>query len=99
MRDSTNECCVSVCARLPLLTYMYIHTYIQAGVLLVCLHGCGTLSDKVVEMALDVGAPLALIPCCHTTKSWARWRERGVCVYDVFVSMGVCVSVSVCVCL
>ena len=50
----------------------------QADVLLVCLHGCGTISDRVLEMALSVRAPLALVPCCHTTKNWQRWRERGL---------------------
>ena len=50
----------------------------QPGVLLVSLHGCGTLSDKVLELALSVRAPLALVPCCHTTKTWARWDPAGV---------------------
>lgn len=54
------------------------HLKSQPDVLLVCLHGCGTLSDKVLELALSVGAPLALVPCCHTTKDWARWEPGGI---------------------
>ena len=38
------------------------HLQPQQGVLIVCLHGCGTLSDKALELALSVGAPLALVP-------------------------------------
>ena len=29
-------------------------------------------------MAMRVRAPLALVPCCHTTKHWKNWRERGL---------------------
>jgi hypothetical protein len=33
-------------------------------------HACGALSDAVLSRAADVGARVALLPCCHLT----RWR-------------------------
>ncbi len=33
-------------------------------------HACGELSDAVLRRASDVGARVALLPCCHLT----RWR-------------------------
>jgi hypothetical protein len=51
-------------------------TYVQTGLqdirtdsstLLVSVHACGTLSDYLIEMAIQSNyAPLALVPCCHT---------------------------------
>ena len=37
--------------------------------LLVAVHACGILSDKVISLALRGNAPVALVPCCHTKKS------------------------------
>ncbi len=37
----------------------------RAGDLLVCCHGCGTLSDEVLDQALRARARVALLPCCH----------------------------------
>jgi hypothetical protein len=31
-------------------------------------HACGTLSDAVLDRAADVGARVALLPCCHRTR-------------------------------
>jgi hypothetical protein len=38
--------------------------------LVVSSHACGELSDAVLRRASDVGARVALLPCCHLT----RWR-------------------------
>ncbi len=38
---------------------------IAAGDLVVSVHACGALSDAVLERAITVRAPVALLPCCH----------------------------------
>jgi hypothetical protein len=40
------------------------------GDVIVSAHACGALSDAVLSRAADVGARVALLPCCHLT----RWR-------------------------
>jgi hypothetical protein len=40
----------------------------DASTLLVGIHACGTLSDKIVHLAIQGNAPLALVPCCHSKK-------------------------------
>jgi SAM-dependent methyltransferase len=38
---------------------------IEAGDLVVSAHGCGALTDVVLERAADAGARVAVLPCCH----------------------------------
>ena len=33
--------------------------------LVVSVHGCGTLTDRVIDLALAARARLAVLPCCH----------------------------------
>ena len=33
--------------------------------IVVSVHACGTLTDKVIEKALSARAKLAVLPCCH----------------------------------
>lgn len=40
--------------------------------LLVGVHCCANLSDKVIDLAMAANAPLALVPCCHTRKCLSR---------------------------
>ena len=35
----------------------------------VSVHACGQLTDTVIEAAVNAGARLAVLPCCHDTKS------------------------------
>lgn len=37
--------------------------------LLCGIHACGTLSDRIISLAINGNLPLALMPCCHTKKS------------------------------
>lgn len=38
---------------------------LTAGDLVVSIHACGTLTDLVLTRALEVGARVAVLPCCH----------------------------------
>lgn len=38
--------------------------------LLASVHACGSLSDQVVAMAIESGAPVGLVPCCHSSKQF-----------------------------
>jgi hypothetical protein len=38
------------------------------GDLLVSAHACGALTDRVLERAVDAGAAVAVLPCCHHVK-------------------------------
>ncbi len=36
--------------------------------LVVSVHACGTLTDKVLDLAIDSGSRVAVLPCCHALK-------------------------------
>ncbi|MCB9916312.1 MAG: hypothetical protein H6828_14385 [Planctomycetes bacterium] len=36
------------------------------GCAVVAVHACGTLTDAALELALETGGPLALLPCCRS---------------------------------
>lgn len=38
---------------------------LQRDDLIVSVHACGSLTDLVLERAMDVGARVAVLPCCH----------------------------------
>ena len=38
---------------------------VTASDLVVCVHGCGVLTDRVLEVASQARARVALLPCCH----------------------------------
>ena len=35
----------------------------------VSVHACGQLTDTIIENAVNAGARLAVLPCCHDTKA------------------------------
>lgn len=40
----------------------------DSSTLIVGIHACSTLSDTILEIAIQGCAPLALVPCCHSKK-------------------------------
>jgi hypothetical protein len=57
----------------------------------VCSHGCGALTDAVLEAALSVRARVAVLPCCHDlaachTGPLAGWLEPALAI-DVLRAM------------
>lgn len=41
------------------------------GDLIVSAHGCGALTDRVLDLALACGSRVAVLPCCHDTRTCA----------------------------
>ncbi len=37
--------------------------------IVVSVHACGRLTDTIIEAAVNAGAKLAVLPCCHDTKT------------------------------
>ncbi len=44
---------------------------IEPGDLVVSAHACGSLTDDVIDRAVDANARLAVMPCCHRTRGRA----------------------------
>ena len=42
---------------------------LSAQDIVVSAHACGSLSDTILDKAIDAGARLALLPCCHNLKT------------------------------
>ena len=39
---------------------------VEPGALVVSVHACSTLTDRVLDVALAARAPVAVLPCCHS---------------------------------
>jgi len=55
------------------------------GATLICVHGCGPLTDKVLDRAIEGGHRVAVLPCCHSrglcdTGSLEPWMPVGLAV-------------------
>ena len=49
----------------------------ETGDLLVSSHACGRLTDEVLDRAVRVGAPVAVLPCCHDLSACETGPLRG----------------------
>jgi hypothetical protein len=58
---------------------------LEATDLLVSSHACGALTDRVLDAAIAVSAPVAVLPCCHDLEACdvgplAGWLEGPVAI-------------------
>jgi len=58
---------------------------LQPGDIIVSCHACGTLTDDILELAMAVGASVAVLPCCHDFErcqagSLAGWMDRSLAI-------------------
>lgn len=42
---------------------------VEPGDLLVSIHGCGALTDRVIDLAIEHRVHVAVLPCCHDVKA------------------------------
>jgi hypothetical protein len=50
---------------------------LTADDLVVSVHACGGLTDRVIDLAMQARARLAVLPCCHDLASGAGAELRG----------------------
>lgn len=41
------------------------HERLERGSAVLAVHACGTRTDRCLELALELGGPVALMPCCY----------------------------------
>ena len=49
--------------------------------LLVSVHACGSLTDYVLDLAIEGRSPVAVVPCCHRVGAKAL-RDAGADAWD-----------------
>jgi hypothetical protein len=42
---------------------------LRSGDIVVCCHGCGALTDRVIALAIGAKVPVAVLPCCHAVNT------------------------------
>lgn len=54
------------------------HIEASENVLITSVHACGPLTDAVIERAVSGGAPVAVMPCCHSLRKQQLPPEPGI---------------------
>lgn len=58
--------------RMPIDTFV-----IDASDVVVSSHACGSLTDRVIDQAIAVGARVAVLPCCHDVETCDTGQITG----------------------
>jgi hypothetical protein len=57
---------------------------LSAGDLIVSCHACGGLTDRILDAAMEAGARVAVLPCCHDAAaapaSLSPWMDAALAV-------------------
>jgi hypothetical protein len=58
---------------------------IRPGDVVVSSHACGALTDRVLDLALEAGARVAVLPCCHhltdeVTRALTGWVDESLAI-------------------
>ena len=58
---------------------------LDAGDVVVSSHGCGSLTDVILDRAASAGARVAVLPCCHDLdsadgKKFASWMDGSLAI-------------------
>jgi hypothetical protein len=90
--ESANRVAAALTKRWPHLTgrVRYLEqriqdTVVEPGALVTSVHGCGVLTDHVLDLAIDAGCRVAVLPCCQSlqrcdTAGLEGWIEGRLAV-------------------
>jgi hypothetical protein len=90
MPASAEKISMAMLKRFPQLESQW--SYVQADLsvveahsstLLTSVHACGSLTDFLIDIAIPVRAPLAVVPCCHTVSAHKGYQPHVLSGMDV----------------
>jgi hypothetical protein len=87
VRDALAECWPRLRGRVELSEGDLANTAIAATDLVLSCHGCGALTDRVLDAAIAAGARVAVLPCCQERGRCDPGRLEGWLPFDVAVDV------------
>jgi hypothetical protein len=60
---------------------------LSAADVVVCVHGCGVLTDAVLDRAIAARAPVAVLPCCHRKTDADTGGLDGWCDFSLAIDL------------